>query len=554
MLLFRKCIRLNKDCYYPHKPREAAVLEDLDRDSLVSIIQQLERRLSRRRQTPDEYVQVSFPTSFFLDPEFLVPIEHSALYSRQPVPTIILEYIQNDVTSLCQQYFFTVHQWFPFISKKRLLERVGHIQGSPDADLALLLLCMKLISTPPEENASRSSAYLSARSLQTSLEGAGAVPLSVLQAIALLALYEIGHGILPAGYLTLGQAARIGVMMGLHCTQVATKLFQPPDTWTLREEQRRTWWAIIILERYINLGPAGLALATPEPCQGDLLPIDDCEWNKGAIGKNEPLYTTGFSVLNLSLFARTAQAAHVLGRVLYHRTDRSQQDRLNRLKEALQLHTTLSALENYITQAQQSIPEEVLPCPIDLALCCSARMTLYDKYGCNEPDELQYGSPSRFPEESEMQAISLDHLQKVVSGQVLNLARAVLQVGVEGVELMSPMLIESIYHAATECQWFIREGIGHTMERAHKLFAEALGILSRRWKLAGKFLHIIFLNLDMQTDVFKGCIWSFLRTRLPLTSSYNCSSDGRYIRGTALHCHQPSSNISFIFSPNIPGS
>jgi hypothetical protein len=43
-----------------------------------------------------------------------------------------------------------------------------------------------------------------------------------------------------------------GLIMGLHDRKHAPQLFKEPDTWTLREEERRTWWAAIILDRYIR--------------------------------------------------------------------------------------------------------------------------------------------------------------------------------------------------------------------------------------------------------------------------------------------------------------
>ncbi|RFU26305.1 hypothetical protein B7463_g10029, partial [Scytalidium lignicola] len=471
-------------CHYPQKA-PGADLENLDRDSLISTIQRLERTLDEDRRMSENYDTPSpFPIAFFLDPEFLTLIAHSALYSHRPAPLMVMEYIGSDVADLCQLYFLTIHQWFPFIIKKRLLQNLARFEHNHEADIALLLLCMKLLSTPPCTDTPGSREYFSARSLKASLDGAGMISLPLLQATTLLALYEISHGILPAGYLTVGLAARIGIMMGLHCSRNATQLLKLPDTLTLREEERRTWWTILILERYINLGPRGLALATPEPCQGHLLPITDGQWDKGEIGGNEPLYTTRFSSPGISQFGRTAQAAHVLGKVLYHRAGYSQEDRMTRLEEALQLHHTLSALDNHIIQAQRTSSEEQpFHCSIDLAICCSARMTLYNIYGCNEPADLHFGSQSRYAEESEMQTIALGNITQVASERVVDLAQGVLQSGEDGLITSSPLLIECIYHAATECQWFIREGMGQSIEQSYRTLADTLRLLTRTTKL-----------------------------------------------------------------------
>lgn len=68
----------------------------------------------------------------------------------------------------------------------------------------------------------------------------------------LLSLYELGHAIYPTAYLTLAQATRMGTLMGLQSKTKTSRLFTPANSWTLREEQRRTWWAILILDRYVQ--------------------------------------------------------------------------------------------------------------------------------------------------------------------------------------------------------------------------------------------------------------------------------------------------------------
>jgi hypothetical protein len=76
----------------------------------------------------------------------------------------------------------------------------------------------------------------------------GTIDLGLVQALILLALYEFGHGIYPGAYLTIGRAVRLATMIGLQSERYAKKLFVGPGTWTLCEEQRRAWWAILILD------------------------------------------------------------------------------------------------------------------------------------------------------------------------------------------------------------------------------------------------------------------------------------------------------------------
>ena len=77
------------------------------------------------------------------------------------------------------------------------------------------------------------------------------ISLQLLRSAIIIAICEIGHGIYPAGYLSVGHAARLGFMIGLHDREKAPQLFKEAETWSQCEEERRTWWAVIILDRYV---------------------------------------------------------------------------------------------------------------------------------------------------------------------------------------------------------------------------------------------------------------------------------------------------------------
>jgi hypothetical protein len=60
-------------------------------------------------------------------------------------------------------------------------------------------------------------------------------------------LYEIGHGIYPAAYLSIGSCIRYGGALGVNLAieDIATKSQDDVDS----EERRRSWWAILVLDR-----------------------------------------------------------------------------------------------------------------------------------------------------------------------------------------------------------------------------------------------------------------------------------------------------------------
>lgn len=128
-----------------------------------------------------------------------------------------------DSTEVIEQvactYFTTIHNWFPFISRKRMNLGLSLAHGGPD--LALLFLAMKLITTTPDLGPSSSSSaadlplYGTTRRFMALLEAAGTASILYLQAIVLVALYELGHAVYPAAWMSVGSCVRYATMLGL---------------------------------------------------------------------------------------------------------------------------------------------------------------------------------------------------------------------------------------------------------------------------------------------------------------------------------------------------
>lgn len=154
---------------------------------------------------------------------------------------------------MCSAYFSTVNTWCPIVSRKRLLARLEHFSADADASTTLMLLCMKLATQIlSEKEDPRTHLYWTCRQFYALVEDTPLLSLALLQSKLLIATYEIGHGIYPAGFLSVGHAARLGYMMGFHDRKKAPQLFKDPPTWTGREEERRTWWGVVVLDRYVS--------------------------------------------------------------------------------------------------------------------------------------------------------------------------------------------------------------------------------------------------------------------------------------------------------------
>ena len=197
------------------------------------------------------HIKNQFPSVFFLD--------HNVFESglmRLPIPTTsIPAHIQSlvgdstQVRDMAALFFNSVHNYMPIVSRKLFYDRLLNPLQEPRSDVALLCLCMKLSvwSESSNETNPQNDLYLAAKRYVVELEASGVLTLALMQACLLLSLYEIGHGIYPAAYMTIGACAGYGFALALNS---AGTIFSEQYTWIEIEERRRVWWAIIIIERW----------------------------------------------------------------------------------------------------------------------------------------------------------------------------------------------------------------------------------------------------------------------------------------------------------------
>lgn len=172
------------------------------------------------------------------------------------VPAIILE------------YFATVHHCLPIISHKRLERNLSIAWDNGDADLSLLFLGMKLITSKPVDgqDCGQNPMYIAAKRFVALLEASGMVSLILLQANILITLFEYGQAIYPAAWMSAGWCSRYAILLGINGFDTSPALigsvvsnvvfhakyiskFYDKDTWVEQEERYRTWWGVLILDR-----------------------------------------------------------------------------------------------------------------------------------------------------------------------------------------------------------------------------------------------------------------------------------------------------------------
>ncbi|KAG8668254.1 hypothetical protein FPOAC1_007632 [Fusarium poae] len=445
------------------------------------------------------------------EPELFQPISRDTLTSNSSSFFIgqQLRFANNDTfDSLIDRYEDTIHQWLPMLSIKLLRQTAKTLRdssrGAVDVLVFLALEALITQSDDPDEHVllpQNNSSYLKAKQGSFIAESDGTINIRLIQTLALLALYELGHGIYPAAYSTIGQAVRLSTLVGLRSQRDAKKLFVEPETWTLCEEERRTWWAILMLDRVIVAGSPQLLMAAPEPNTNDLLPCNDDDWKNGRIGFNEALFTRNFhSPSSVGQFARVCQAVHIFGKVLDNiRARKKDNDPVELTAEALQLHIVLEALDQGIVGNDCDMAMAHGSLHAALSLCSLARLLLYNEYACHEP--IFRTSGERLAAEVEMQQISLASIQDIVSKTIPNMSRQIVSASQEQTKrpTHSPILAGCLYHAATECAWFIKENNDVEMMTGLEAITQAFTVLKSEWTVCGRLDSPLLVMLEVDS-------------------------------------------------------
>ncbi|KAH6663510.1 hypothetical protein B0J14DRAFT_257906 [Halenospora varia] len=383
----------------------------------------------------------------------------------------------HDVHLLATSFFETVWKRLPIICQFGFFKRLPGLYIKPNADLLMLCTAFHLVMQRPSESSRsmQSSLYVTVKSCMSLLESAGILTLESIQARVFICLYEMGHGIHPAASISIGACARSARAMGLH-----EKSFQYPQQ-TLQkraraESEKRTWWAIIILDRYINLCDQDALFATEDPKPSDHLPIDDKKWAQNILPDENPMTLATPNDFRVGPFARECQIIHLAGRVLRHVVHPTSDLAFQR-EEALQLERTFVAFLPLLMEEQEL--EFGLFCPA-LAISRSALFTLYDSaLGADPP-------PSDENRRTIIQSIEASSLRTAHFTHGLYGDANIMPV-----EDMSPFQAYSQYQAGVV---FLRlwketgEAVYKDMLNNYKTLMKAF---ARRWIAARKYLDLL---------------------------------------------------------------
>ncbi|KAE8384328.1 hypothetical protein BDV23DRAFT_191741 [Aspergillus alliaceus] len=168
---------------------------------------------------------------------------------RTQVLTIIGD--ENRIREAAATFFRTIHSWFPVVAENLYYKRLSQVHAHVSPGASLLTLCMFLLGVNPidgEIPLHMHSLYILVKGFVASLEAVGTNSLDMLQCRLLLTIFEVGHGMYPAAYISMGANVRAAVALGANVVS-QSQLIEIFKTQERADEARCTWRGIVITDR-----------------------------------------------------------------------------------------------------------------------------------------------------------------------------------------------------------------------------------------------------------------------------------------------------------------
>ncbi|KAL7952122.1 hypothetical protein V8C42DRAFT_306210 [Trichoderma barbatum] len=389
------CIRKGVECCYPkRRAQRYVVLPERNEPIKVGVATRVDSLANRAAESDrsNEGGQRSPMEASYASPSAIEPFG-TATAIQFIAPRIFLEAslevprvniaIPNSIATLTggfeqirdisTTFFSQAVIWTPVIFRKNFFNIALNPLSPRRTEGILLSLCMKLYCTPAmqDDGDGRTALYKATKDFYTQVEATGIMSVCILQSAILIAVYEIGHAIYPAAYLTVGACARYGIALGLDRLLVDltgdNNLGRP---WMEIEEMRRVWWGILILDRFLNLGNPLRGLTTKDPEYDDYLPVDDRTFLNATAKPQDTLKISAAFNLKMGVFTRLAQATYLVNLALKFVSSLPPQggtnDTVDIGKDTAQLRRTIWALIS-VTKTEFDAH--------DLATCCQTAIS-----------------------------------------------------------------------------------------------------------------------------------------------------------------------------------
>jgi hypothetical protein len=142
-----------------------------------------------------------------------------------------------------KHYFRSVHSYLTIIHRNRFIRSVHGLSKKARAEVALLLLCMRLCAEPTKSGigARGGDMYRTAKKLFGSIHTNKGASVELVQAGALVALFEHNADLRDTDYETLQGCGKMALALGLDALPVETNTVDD-------EERRRAYWGLLSLD------------------------------------------------------------------------------------------------------------------------------------------------------------------------------------------------------------------------------------------------------------------------------------------------------------------
>ena len=188
----------------------------------------------------------------------------------------------DDMLAVSIEFFTGTHQRIPTLSKFRFYENLQSLTTGPRADFVTLCLNIILIQQMPSGKMTdmQSPLYLTVKNFINLIEASNNLSIDLAHCRVLVTFYEMGHGLHTAAYISVAACARTARALALH-RNMRRNVAAEFDKLAL-EEEKRTWWAIAIMDRFISLCNGDALFGTDDPERTDPLPIEDLLWSESS--------------------------------------------------------------------------------------------------------------------------------------------------------------------------------------------------------------------------------------------------------------------------------
>ncbi|KAF3067519.1 hypothetical protein CFAM422_008719 [Trichoderma lentiforme] len=478
------CIRAERKCRYAKRTPTVVEIRRLRRR-----LHSLEGATHEEQAEPELFAESADATGSVL-PSVLVGSLGDAETDVFCYPQIRYSYVNTSVTNSIanlvggfssfsedDSFFDTIHAWLPIISRKRYTQQLSALAMRPDAEMSLLALCVRLVTDVPRNAGSesmRTSLYVNAKCLASYIEAGGRLSIRTVQSLLLIGLYELGHGFEKSAYASISHTAAVARM--LRVDKLCEENYNPAEFrgWDV-EEARRVWWGIIIMDRltvcseidiyrYANLQSCNANFAIHIPSSTYRLPKE--KTSQDLSDNSKPALLSIESTVWVEPFAREAQVAYLLGRVLSHTCDPTSDPNFN-FNEAVMLQAVLTTFKSLL-------PEEIDRCArycgaIGICNRASALLLL-----CNS-------SPKADANDSTVAAvidIASNYQTLLETGEIKN-------------DELSPFVLYSLYQSATVLANWMQRSRDLSYIQSYRCILNMLEGFNARWKLAEHYIQLL---------------------------------------------------------------